>query len=226
MTANRKQTVIWDMDGVITDTAPYHFRAWQEVFRKRDKSYTEADFSNNFGKRNDAIIRNILGSQVSAEEMEAITTEKETSFRKSARGKIKPLPGAIELLQSLREYGFSQAIGSSAPIENIRLVTQELGIESFFPVIVSGGEVAEGKPSPQGFLLAAARLGVAPQDCVVIEDATAGVTAAKRAGMRCLAVTNTSPRAKLTRADLVVDTLEKVTVNDIESLLNQPPNRE
>ncbi|MEJ2047098.1 MAG: HAD family phosphatase [Dehalococcoidia bacterium] len=77
MTANRKQTVIWDMDGVITDTAPYHFRAWQEVFRKRDKSYTEADFRNNFGKRNDAIIRNILGSQVSAEEMEAITTEKE-----------------------------------------------------------------------------------------------------------------------------------------------------
>ena len=226
MTANRQQAVIWDMDGVITDTAPYHFRAWQEVFRKRDKSYTEADFSNNFGKRNDAIIRNILGSQVSAEEMEAITTEKETSFRKSARGKIKPLPGAIELLQSLREYGFSQAIGSSAPIENIRLVTQELGIESFFPVIVSGGEVAEGKPSPQGFLLAAARLGVAPQDCVVIEDATAGVTAAKRAGMRCLAVTNTSPRAKLTRADLVVDTLEKVTVNDIESLLNQPPNRD
>ena len=226
MTANRKQAVIWDMDGVITDTAPYHFRAWQEVFRKRDKSYTEADFSNNFGKRNDAIIKNILGSQVSAEEMEAITTEKEMSFRKSARGKIKPLPGAIELLQSLRERGISQAIGSSAPIENINLVTQELGIESFFPVIVSGGEVAEGKPSPQGFLLAAARLGVASQDCVVIEDATAGITAAKRAGMCCLAVTNTSPRAKLTGADLVVDTLEKVTVNDIESLLNQPPNRD
>jgi beta-phosphoglucomutase family hydrolase len=223
---NRNKAVIWDMDGVIADTAPYHQRAWQEVFRKRDKSYTEDNFRSNFGKRNDTIIRNILGSQVSAEEMEAITTEKEMSFRESARGNIKPLPGAIELLRSLREHGFSQALGSSAPIENIRLVTRQLGIEGFFPVIVSGKEVAEGKPSPQGFLLAAEKLGIAPQDCVVIEDATAGVTAAKRAGMHCIAVTNTSPKSKLAKADLVVDTLEKVTISNVESLLKHSRNRD
>ena len=122
-------------------------------------------------------------------------------------------------MHSLNEHGFLQALGSSAPIENIRLVTQELGIEGIFQVVVSGRDVKEGKPSPQGFLLAAEKLGVEPQDCVVIEDATAGVAAAKRAGMRCLAVTNTSPKTKLASADRVVDTLEQVSVSDLASLL-------
>lgn len=218
---NKNKAVIWDMDGVIADTAPYHQRAWQEVFRQRGKSYTEDDFRSNFGKRNDTIIRNILGSKITPVEMEAIANEKEANFRERTRDNIKPLPGAIELLHSLNEHGFSQALGSSAPIENIRLVTQELGIEDLFQVIVSGRDVKEGKPSPQGFLLAAEKLGIEPKDCVVIEDATAGVTAAKRAGMLCLAVTNTSPKTKLASADLIVDTLEKVSVSDLASLTNQ-----
>lgn len=217
---NKNKAVIWDMDGVIADTAPYHLRAWQEVFRKRGKNYPDDAFRGNFGKRNDDIIQSILGSQISAEEIEAIATEKEASFREKARGNIKPLPGAIELLRSLREHGFSLAMGSSATVENIRLITRELGIEGVFQVIVSGKEVTEGKPGPQCFLLAAEKLGAAPQDCVVIEDAIAGVTAAKRAGMRCIAVTNTSPKTKLAEADLVVDTLETVTANDVARLTN------
>ena len=218
---NKNKAVIWDMDGVIADTAPYHFRAWQEVFGKLGASYTEDDFRRNFGKRNDTIIRNLLGSEISPSEIEAIAAEKEEIFRKRAKGNIKPLPGAIELLRSLREHGFSLAMGSSATVENIRLITRELGIESLFQVIVSGKEVTEGKPSPQGFLLAAARLGVRPQDCVVIEDAMAGVTAAKRASMSCIAVTTTNDSAQLAEADLVVDTLEKVTVSNLERLFNR-----
>jgi beta-phosphoglucomutase family hydrolase len=218
---NKNKAVIWDMDGVLADTAPYHFRAWQEVFCKLGASYSEDDFRRNFGKRNDTIIRNILGSEISPSEIEAIAAEKEEGFRKRARGNIKPLPGAIELVQSLNERGFSQALGSSAPIENIKLVTRELGIEGFFQVVVSGREVKEGKPSPQGFLLAVARLGVRPQDCVVIEDAVAGVTAAKRASMSCIAVTTTNDRTKLAEADLVVDTLEKVTVSNLDILFDR-----
>jgi beta-phosphoglucomutase family hydrolase len=217
---NKHKAVIWDMDGVIADTAPYHFRAWQEIFGKLGANYTEDDFRRNFGKRNDTIIRNILGSEISPSEIEAIAAEKEEGFRKRAKGNIKPLPGAIELLQSLNKSAFPQALGSSAPIENIKLVTRELGIEDFFQVIVSGREVKEGKPSPQGFLLAATRLGVRPQDCVVIEDAMAGVTAAKRALMSCIAVTTTNDSTQLAEADLIVDNLEKVSVSDLESLLN------
>ncbi len=224
MLTSKAKAVIWDMDGVVADTAPYHFKAWQQVFRKRGIEFTETDFRRNFGRRNDAIIRDILGESLSQSELDAIVSEKEESFRYRVRHNIKPLPGAIELIKSLGEHGFSIALASSAPIENIQLVLEGLGIHNCFQAIVWGREVKEGKPSPQGFLLAAKKLGVAPGNCIVIEDAVAGVTAAKRAGMRCLAVTNTHPRMSLMEADLVVDTLEAVTVDDLEQTLE--PSRE
>lgn len=219
MLTSKDKAVIWDMDGVIADTAPYHFKAWQQVFKKRGVEFTEADFKRNFGRRNDTIIRDILGEGLSQSDIDAIVSEKEEGFRYRVRHNIKPLPGAIELIKSLGEYGFSIALASSAPIENIQLVLEGLGISDYFQAIVWGREVKEGKPSPQGFLLAAKKLGLAPESCIVIEDAVAGVTAAKRAGMHCLAVTNTHPRMSLMEADLVVDTLEAVTVDDLEQTL-------
>ena len=220
MSSRRTKAVIWDMDGVIADTAPYHLKAWQEVFQKRGVSFTENDFRRNFGQRNDTIIKNVLGESVLPSEIDVIAGEKERSFRQSVGQHITPLPGAIKLIKSLKTHGFSIALASSAPIENIQLIFGGLDIYDYFQAIVSGREVKEGKPSPQGFLLAAKKLGVAPQNCIVVEDAVAGITAAKRAGMRCLAVTNTHPRTRLMEADLIVDTLEAVSVNIFEKLLS------
>ena len=222
-TGNELEAVLWDMDGVIADTGPYHLSAWQEVFQKRGFNYSDEVFQRNFGKRNDTIVRSIIGDSASSAEVDAITAEKEVVFRQKAAAKLKPFPGAIELLKSLREYGVRIALASSAPIENIQLVIQDLGIDNCFAVIVWGREVTEGKPSPQGFLLAAQRLGVEPENCVVIEDSVAGVTAAKRAGMRCVAVTNTHPRKGLMEAELVVDSLETVSVADLAGLFNSSP---
>jgi beta-phosphoglucomutase family hydrolase len=220
MSETKAKAVIWDMDGVIADTGPYHRSAWQRVFRKRGVKFTKEDFRRNFGQRNDTIIRNTLGEQIFQSEIDAIAREKEETFRKVVRQKIKPFPGAVELLQSLRKHGFKIALASSAPIENIQLIIEGLGISNYFHSIVTGRDVSEGKPSPQGFLLAAQRLGVEPKSCIVIEDAVAGVAAAKRAGMCCLAITNTHPRESLKEADLIVDTLEAITVNDLEKLPN------
>ena len=220
MPENRFKAVIWDMDGVIADTAPYHFKAWQEVFQKRGVNFTEEDFRCIFGQRNDTIIRNTIGRSISPCEVDAIAAEKEENYRRRVARNVKVLPGAIELIRSLREHGVKMAIASSAPMENIQLITRGLGISDCFQTIVWGREVAEGKPSPQGFLLAAKKLGVEPQYCIVIEDAVAGVAAAKRAGMKCLAVTNTHPKMSLKEADLVVDTLEAVGVSDLEGLFS------
>jgi beta-phosphoglucomutase family hydrolase len=209
------------MDGVIADTAPYHFSAWQETLGQRGVKFTEEDFKHSFGLRNENIIRNMLG-ETSQDEIEAIAREKEETFRSLIGQKVKPLPGVIELIRSLKTHGFKMAIASSTPMENIRLITDGLGIDNCFQAIVSSQDVTEGKPSPQGFLLAAQRLALAPKNCLVIEDAVAGVTAAKRAGMPCLAITNTHPRQSLAEADLIVDTLEKVTIKDIEGLINPP----
>ena len=220
MSRIRLEAAIWDMDGVIADTAPYHFKAWREVFQKRGVNFTEEDFKRNFGQRNDTIIRNTLGGSISPSEVDVVASEKEENFRRRIGQNVKPLPGAVELIRLLKERGVKMAIASSAPIENIQLVSRGLGINNYFQAIVWGREVTEGKPSPLGFLLAAKKLEVEPRNCVVIEDAIAGVTAAKRAGMKCLAVTNTHSRMSLMEADLVVDTLEAISVDDLVGLFN------
>ncbi len=219
MPRSSTKAVIWDMDGVIADTAPYHLKAWQEVLQKRGINFTEEDFRHNFGQRNDTIIRNALGKEVSRDEIDTIAREKEAGFRQKIGQNIKPLPGAIKLIKSLAERGVKLALASSAPIENIQFLIIGLGVNDYFQTIVTGRDVTEGKPSPQSFLLAAQRLGIEPKNCIVIEDAVAGVSAAKKAGMHCLAITNTHPRTSLTEADLIVDTLEEVSVNDLEGLL-------
>ena len=217
------EAVIWDMDGVIVDSGPYHLQAWQEVFVKRGVNFTEEDFRRNFGKRNDTIIRNTMGEDISPGEADIIATEKEESYRRRVAQHVKAFPGVIALMKALTAQGMKMAIASSAPPENIDLIADGLGIKEYFQAIVWGREVTEGKPSPQGFLLAAQRLRVKPRNCVIIEDAIAGVTAAKRAGMKCVAVTNTHPAAKLSEAECVVDTLEAVSVEDLAGLFQ---NRE
>jgi len=213
------RAVIWDMDGVIADTAPYHLKAWQHVFQKRGVNFTGTEFRRYFGQRNDTIARKVLGEDLPMSEVDTITSEKEENFRYSIRQDITPFPGTVNLIKSLKEKGFNLAVASSAPRENIRLILKGLDISDYFQAIVWGREVKEGKPSPQGFLLAAEKLGVVPENCVVVEDAVAGVAAAKRAGMRCIAVTNTHPEENLKEADLIVDSLERVGVNDLEKLL-------
>lgn len=211
--------VIWDMDGVLADTAPHHLLAWQETFAKRGINFTEADFKRGFGIRNDAIIKNTLGEQLTPDEIETIARGKEATFRRIIGKDVKPLPGALELLQALYDQGIRMAIASSTTIKNIRLIIGSLGIKKYFKAVVTGHDVTEGKPSPLVFLLAAKRLGAEPKNCIVFEDAVAGVKAAKSAGMYCVAVANTHPREKLKEADLIVETLEMVTVKDLEKLL-------
>jgi len=220
--SGKLEAVIWDMDGVIAHTAPYHFQAWQETFERRKVPYSEAVFRRNFGRRNDTIIRDIVGEGITEEEVQAIMVEKEGLFRQKAAGKLTPLPGALELIDTLRDYGAKTALASSSPIENGEFVTRQLGIEDRFDAIVWGREVAEGKPSPQIFQLAARKLGAEAGNCVVIEDAVAGVAAAKNAGMKCVAVTTNHPAEKLGEADLVVESLEDVGVADVAGLVITP----
>jgi beta-phosphoglucomutase family hydrolase len=220
MSEVKLEAVLWDLDGVIADTGSYHCRAWQEIFGRRRVKFTEEDFMRDFGQRNDTIIRHAMGDNISPQELDIIASEKEATYRRLVADNIRALPGAIELIKSLREHGIKSAIASSAPLENIKLIIRKLDIEECFQAIVWGREVAEGKPSPQVFLLAAQKLGSKPGNCVVIEDAVAGVTAAKRAGMKCVAVTNSHPADSLKEADLIVDTLEAVHIRDLARLFH------
>ncbi len=213
-----KKTILWDMDGVIADSYPFHFAAWQETFAKRGIKFTKEEFTKLFGTRNDFIIGNIMGREVSERDIKIIVQEKEENFRRKATGGIKPFPGAVSLLNAIKKGNFKLGLVSSAPKENIDLVLSELNLEGIFDCIVFGQEVSESKPSPLIHLLAAKKLEVTPSDCVVIEDSPLGIKGAKTAGMKCLAITNTHPQQKLKEADRVVDSLENV---DLITLLTR-----
>jgi len=220
MSENKLGAVLWDLDGVIADTGEYHYRAWQYVFGEKGVAFSKEDFMRHFGQRHDTIIKFALGDGLSTEEFDAVTEKKQQEYRRIVAENIRALPGAIELIRSLNKNNIKTAIASSAPIENVDVIIKGLNIEDCFQAIASGMEVDEGKPSPQIFLLAAKKLGVEPGNCVVIEDAIAGVAAAKTAGMKCIAVTNSHPIDRLDKADVIVDSLEKVGINELVKIFN------
>jgi len=194
--------VIWDMDGVLVDSAPFHFEAWKKIWEEKGIPFSFEDFKKIFGMRNDAIIRYFLGENVSLEEIEEIGRRKEEYFRSMAKGRISPQEGLVELLEALREEGFKHAVASSGPRENVEFVVKELGILSFFEVLIAGEDVSHSKPHPEIFLKASERLGIPPARCIVVEDSPAGIEGAKRAGMKCIAVVGKEGRTE--GGDLIV----------------------
>ena len=205
------KAVLWDLDGTIVDSDPYHKLAWRDTFNRHGVDFTEEKYRFTLGRRNNEIIRRYFGTDLSGREVDAIAEQKEESFRNYIKDNIKPFPRVIEIISAMAAADFKLAIVSSATIENIRLVTEVLEIDKVFDIFITGKDVSRGKPSPQGFLTAAQRLGVMPGNCIVIEDAAAGVSAAKTGGMYCVAVTNTSSRKDLAAADVVVDRIDQVS---------------
>jgi len=215
--SNGIQAVIWDLDGVIIDSADEHRRAWQRLAREEGIVMTDADFWATFGKRNDDIFAS-LWDNLSPEQVKALSDRKEMYFRELIRESASPLPGAIELMRGLHDAGFAQALASSTPVENIQLISDVLGLNRYLSVLVSGETVARGKPAPDIFLKAAAELHIHPTVCLVIEDAVAGVEAAHAAGMRCIAVAGNRDLPGLRKAELMVKDLTEVDVEHIQQL--------
>ena len=221
MSEGRLEAVIWDLDGVIADTGEYHYRAWKQVFAEKGVDFRKEDFMKYFGRRHDTIIQFALGDTLTPEEFDALTEKKQQTYRRLVSANIVALPGAVELVRALNARHIKTAIASSAPVPNIDIIIGGLGIAGCFQAIASGPEVPESKPSPGIFLLAAQKLGVKPAGCVVVEDAIAGVAAARRAGMMCVAVTNSHPGKSLKQADLVVETLKDVSIEDLTALFRR-----
>jgi beta-phosphoglucomutase len=219
-----KAAVIWDVDGTLVDTAELHFQAWSDLARDLGKPFSRTDFANTFGRRNPEIIRQVFGTKYSEEEIARLGQRKEELYRAAARKGVELLPGAQALLEGLHAAGFLQAIGSSAPKENLDLILELTQTAKYFQAIVSSEDTQRGKPDPEVFQVAAAKLGVAPARCVVMEDAVAGVQAAKAGGMKCIAVSfvghHPDSALRAAGADLVVKTLEQVSVAAIRRLIS------
>jgi beta-phosphoglucomutase len=208
------------VDGVLLDSAEQHHHAWRRVGEEEGAHFSDADFWASFGMRNADVIPRLFGAHRAAD-APALAARKEAYYRELLRASAAPLPGARELMASLHAAGYPQAIGSSAPHENLAEIIALLGLAPYLGAVISGEQVTHGKPAPDIFLAAAAALGVAPAACLVIEDAPAGVAAAHAGGMRCLAVRRAgqADAPGLGAADRVVDALTQVDVALVAHLL-------
>ncbi len=198
------KAVIFDLDGVIVDTAHYHYLAWKRLAKELgfDLTLEQNELLKGVSRmRSLEIILDLGGIELSEAEKERIANKKNGWFVEYVN-EMKPeeiFPGVKELLKSIRSKGLKMGLASSS--KNAHAVINLLNIENEFDAIVDGTMIIHSKPDPEIFLLAAAKLGVVPAECVVFEDAEAGVEAALAAGMKCVGVG--SPE-QLGKANLVV----------------------
>jgi len=218
-----RRAVIWDVDGTLVDTGELHFRAWVELAAALGQPFTRADFAATFGWRNPEIIPKLFGAQRSAAEVAELGDRKEEIYRAAAAQGVDLLPGVGALLTKLHATGFVQAVGSSAPRHNLELILRLTRTAHYFGAVIAMEDTRQGKPHPEVFLKAAAGLGAPPARCLVLEDAPAGVEAARAGGMKCIGITfvghHSAERLQAAGADRVVRSLEEVSIADIDALL-------
>jgi beta-phosphoglucomutase len=202
---------------VIVDSGNAHFISWQKSLASFGLSLNRRLFDETFGMNNRGILSLLLDRDATDEEVETIGGLKEELFREDVQHGLVALPGVRDWIERFSQAGFSQAVASSAPRQNIDCIIEGLELIDHFQALVSGSALS-GKPDPATFLLAAERLGVAPVDCLVIEDARVGIEAAKRGGMKCVAVCTTHAREELSGADIVVERLNELTPEDLKTL--------
>ena len=210
------RAVLWDLDGTLVDSTEYHWRSWLPALQAEGVNITKADFLATFGQRNDTILRRWLGPDADPARIERVADAKESGYRAIIQAEgLEPLPGAAHWVRALHEAGWRQAIASSAPRLNVDVVKAVLGFGDLIEATVSADDVHVGKPDPEVFLTAAAKLGVPPRRCVVVEDAPAGVEAAHRGGMCCIGV----GKGAVAAADMIVRSLADLPEDAFEKLL-------
>jgi beta-phosphoglucomutase family hydrolase len=214
--------VIFDFDGVVIDSHDAHGRSWFALADELGQVLSHETFVATFGQRNESILP-FLGwaEEDDRDRIQKLGDRKEGLYREILRAEgIEPLPGVVALLEDLKTNGIPCAIGTSTPRANVECVLEITGLAGYFGDIAASEDVTRGKPDPEVFLKAAAKIGASPAACVVIEDAQVGLRAARAAGMKALAVTTTHPSEALApeNPDRIVTSLEEVNVANLRQL--------
>lgn len=212
---------LFDMDGTLVDNSPVHVRAFEIFCARYGVTDWREKLDGAFGMGSDDIMRMLLPAEViRTRGLKALADEKEAIYREIYAPDIRPVAGLRTLLERLRDAGIRCAVGSSGCRENVEFVLDRCGIAEFFEARISGDMVSRCKPDPEIYLKAAAALGLAPAECVVFEDAKAGIEAARRAGAGRIAVVATTLTPETIRRETAADLVfgDYTEIGGIEAL--------
>jgi len=224
------RAVIFDCDGVIVDSEPHHLKAFKEVLAEEGiPMSTEEYFLKYLAMDDKGCFEAVLHEHnrpVDNKILKSLIIRKMEIYRRLSKQELILYPGVVDLVRKFQGK-YRLAIASGAFRGEVKFALDKGGMRDAFPVLVTAQDVRNGKPHPEAFQTALAQINqsapvpspaIRPEECLVIEDSLHGVEGAKAAGMKCLAVTNSYPKEKLTHADLIVDSLEKVRPEDLEKL--------
>jgi len=213
------KAAVFDLDGVIVNTVPFHFKAWKRMFGEYGKEFTFEDYK----KKVDGIPRldgaKAILDTLSSSELQIAAQKKQGFYREYLnKEKIPVYKSSVKLIEDLRKYKIKIAVVSSS--KNCSYILEKSKLYPLIDVEVNGNEITKGKPNPQMFLMAAERLKVMPAQCVGFEDAVLGVEAVKRAGMKCVGVDRYQEPHRLKKADIVVNDLREINISKLKELIS------
>lgn len=217
------QAALFDMDGVIVDNRDAHLQAFVEFAKRHGiPNLDPLTLLPYFGSTNAVIMGHLFGrDDIPAGEVERLSHEKEEIYRDLYDPVMEPAPGLVPLLEALQAQGVKIAVGSSAPRVNVDFVLERCHIARYFNAIASGSEITHSKPNPEVYQLAARKLGVEPENCVVFEDAFVGMEAGRRSGAKVVAIASTFPLDMIEQKgdyDLLDDSFRDITVARLQKL--------
>ncbi|WP_316840205.1 HAD family phosphatase [Pedobacter gandavensis] len=216
---NKEIAVIFDMDGVICHTNPYHSLAFRDFFAVRNLAPTEAEFAQHmFGKSNSYIFNHFFNRPIVGAELLELEEEKEGLFRKIYKDHIEPIAGILEFISDLDQHGVKLGVATSAPYANLDLILSEVDIRNKLGSIMASEDVKKHKPDPEVYLTSAKNLGVSPDQCLVFEDSYSGISAALNAGMRVVGVLTSHTIEELPKCDLYINDYQELSYNKIIDL--------
>lgn len=213
------KAVIFDMDGVICHTNPYHSKAFTKFFEKRNLAPTEQEYAEHmYGKSNSYILTHFLGRKIEGQELKDLEHEKESLFREIYAEHIDPISGFLSFLGTLKSADLKTGVATSAPRANLDLIMRKLGFEKDMESIMASEDVSKHKPDPQVYLQSALNLQVSPKECVVFEDSFSGVSAAINAGMKVVGVLSSHTKEELPPCDFYLEAYDEISLDILMSL--------
>ena len=217
------KAIIFDLDGVIVDSHEAHKSAWRSLLGSLGREVSDADLDFVMeGRKRQEILHYFFG-ELSAEQVQEYGSAKQELFQRLA-AQLRPIAGVLEFIAEAKQLGMGLAVATCAGRNRAHAILAQFGVASHFAAVVTGDDVAAGKPDPAVFQMAARQLAISPENILVCEDAVAGVEAAKRAGMRCLGITANGRRPMLEKAgaNWVAEDFRRMSVREVEEVFKSP----